>query len=67
MRAPPPVGERRQTVDRVFAMALATRRDERYATCTDFADALCAALASRARLRIRLVVTRRRRSSVFAT
>ena len=42
--APPPV-ERGAAVDSVFATALANRRDERYATCTELAGALCAALA----------------------
>jgi serine/threonine protein kinase len=42
---PPPVGGGAD-VRRVFAIALAQRRDERYATCTDFADALDAALAA---------------------
>lgn len=43
---PPPVGDRPAAVGRVFATALAKRREERYATCTDFAEELCAALAS---------------------
>ncbi len=47
--APPPAGG--AAVDRVLATALAKSRDERYATCTDFADALDAALAAAPALR----------------
>jgi serine/threonine protein kinase len=43
---PPPVGDGPAAVDRVFATALAKRREERYATCTDFAEELCAVLTS---------------------
>ena len=50
---PPPVGAG-ASVDHVFAIALAQRRDERYATCTDFADAL-APRSQLCRCRVRLV------------
>src|SRR4051812_20973310 len=44
--APPLVRGGAADVDRVFAKALAKRRDDRFATCTDFAGALDAALAA---------------------
>ena len=43
--APPPVADAPAKVGRVFAKALAYRRADRYTTCTDFAEALCEALA----------------------
>lgn len=43
--APPPVPAGWGEIDRVFARALAKRRDERYATCTELAEALSEALA----------------------
>jgi serine/threonine-protein kinase len=42
--APPHVEGAPAEVDRVFAKALAPNRGERYATCTELADALCAVL-----------------------
>ena len=67
---PPPTG-RGAAVDRVFATALAKRRDERYATCAEFADALGAALTSApaprpARATRRRPVVNLRRATVVA-
>jgi hypothetical protein len=58
---PPLVAGGRPDVDRAFATALAKRRGERFATCTEFADALCEALAVTPAAP-RAVAARRRRS-----
>ena len=61
--APPPVADAPAEVGRVFAKALAYRRADRYTTCTDFAEALCEALAfARAPAPDPPPVIRRRRS-----
>jgi serine/threonine protein kinase len=41
---PPPVAGAPEEVNRVFARALAKRRGERFATCAEFAEALCETL-----------------------
>ncbi|MGZ8708305.1 MAG: serine/threonine-protein kinase [Gaiellaceae bacterium] len=56
---PPPVGDEPADVDRVFATALAKRRGERFATCTELAEALCAALEFAPAPRPPLVIRRR--------
>ena len=61
--APPPVLDAPSEVGRVIAKALAYRREERYATCADLAEALREALAcGRAPTPDPAPVTRRRRS-----
>jgi serine/threonine protein kinase len=42
--SPPPVAGEHPEMDGVFATALAKRREARYTTCTEFAEALCEAL-----------------------